>query len=86
MVENTWFTIRQLCERWQKSPDAIERLLKSRALRGLKIGGSWRVHQSAIAEFEADGISPRERPMEKFRTSPDRLSAKVKRFAALYGQ
>lgn len=73
MVTRIWFSIEQLAERWGKSTHSIHRLLTSGRLQGMKIGGSWRIHADAVAEFESPGIPANRQRPAAFRAVPDVL-------------
>jgi hypothetical protein len=47
-----WWTPRQLAARWQVSTDTVIRELVAGNLVGRKIGGRWRVHTSAVDDYE----------------------------------
>ncbi|HYE17976.1 MAG TPA: helix-turn-helix domain-containing protein [Tepidisphaeraceae bacterium] len=73
MKTQIWFTIADLAERWGKSAHSVHRLLDGGKLQGMKIGGSWRIHADAVAEFESPGIPANRQKPAAFRAVPDVL-------------
>jgi len=48
-------TIKDLTVRWQVSKNTVLRLLKSKALPSIKLGGATRISETAVRRFERDG-------------------------------
>lgn len=79
-----WFSVRELAARFKISQDAVYNLLTDNhddagpggKLLAKRIGGAWRVHAAALAEFEAPAIPRPRRRRETFRTVPDALGRK----------
>ena len=46
------FTVERLAERWSCSTDVIYELLRSRKLRGFKVGKAWRISAANVDRFE----------------------------------
>jgi len=51
-MEHAVFTVVDLAKRWYCSVDVIYDLLRSKQLKGFKIGTSWRISAKAVDEFE----------------------------------
>lgn len=77
-----WWTVREVANRWKLSLDVVYSLVTEKPEAGKllarKFGGSWRIHTSALAEYEAAGIPKQRREAEKFRTVPDALGRRAK--------
>lgn len=73
-----WWTVREVANRWKVSVDVVYDALTDKSLLGRKFGGSWRIHSSAIAAYEAPGIPKERRELVKFRTVPDALGRRAK--------
>jgi hypothetical protein len=63
-----WLTPQELARRWRKSIDAIYAMLVDGAappgkVRARKFGGSWRIHLSAVEEYERGGKSKKAAPV-----------------------
>jgi excisionase family DNA binding protein len=79
-MDKVWYSLSELCERFNKSRDAMERLLRAGKILGKKVGRDWRVHADALAAYEADGLPPAPREWSKFRPAspkPTRASPRV---------
>jgi excisionase family DNA binding protein len=72
MMDKVWYSLSDLCERFGKSRDAMERLLRKGTILGKKVGRDWRVHRDALAAYEADGIPQPAQEWAKFRSAPAR--------------
>lgn len=48
----TAFTVETLAQRWCCSSDIIYDLLRTRKLKGFKVGSSWRISPEAVDHFE----------------------------------
>ena len=64
--DKVWYSVSDLAERFGKSADAVERLLKKGDLLAKKIGGTWRVHADALRAYEADGVPQPPKGWETF--------------------
>jgi hypothetical protein len=81
--QKLWFSARDLATRFDKSQDAIERMLRNGDILGIKVGGSWRVHVEALAEFEERGIPSHRRARGRLKGAvlPDRMAGVLQRRA-----
>ena len=83
---DVWFTVRELATRFKISQSAVYNLLTNNPvdagsggkLLAKRIGGAWRVHAAALAEFESPAIPRPRRQRETFRTVPDALGRRGK--------
>lgn len=46
------FTVTTLASYWDCSVDEVYRLLRSKKLKGFKIGSAWRINPTAVKEYE----------------------------------
>jgi excisionase family DNA binding protein len=54
-VAKIWFSVKELADRFGKSADSIERMLRTKELPGKKVGGTWRVHADDLYAYENEG-------------------------------
>jgi excisionase family DNA binding protein len=63
-----WLTIDELATRWRVSYDTALRRLNRGELRGKRIGRQWRIHSSAVEEYERVGKAPDPRAEQQIET------------------
>lgn len=59
-----WWTVREAAARWRVSSDTVLRMIDRGDLAARKIGGQWRIHHSAIDQFERSA-KPRSAPSSR---------------------
>lgn len=65
-TQATWWTPREVANRFRVSPTTILRLLNAGSIVGKKVGGQWRVNVAAVNEYERDGL-----PVQRSFAKPD---------------
>jgi excisionase family DNA binding protein len=50
----TYYTPREVAERWRVSRPTIQGMLSRGTLRALKVAGQWRIAESTLQEYEAE--------------------------------
>lgn len=50
-----WWTPRECANRWRVSVDTVLRMIDRGDIKGLKFGGQWRIHNSAVEKYEQGG-------------------------------
>lgn len=56
-----WWTLKECANRWRVSTTTVTRWLERGDLVGKKFGGQWRVTETAVNDFEKDGV-PQPKP------------------------
>ena len=51
-MEDRAYTVTTLAMHWDCSPDEVYRLLRTRRLKGFKLGSAWRITKEAVKEYE----------------------------------
>lgn len=52
-MENTTYTVAELAKRWKCSIDIVYDLLKSKTLKGFRLGGAWRISAAEVTRYES---------------------------------
>lgn len=51
-----WWTVREVADRLRVSEDVVLREIDDKNLRAKKVGGRWRIHYTAIEEYEGPAV------------------------------
>ena len=73
-MERLYYTVEGLAKMWGVGISTIYMLLRTKELKGFKVGGSWRISSDAVFEYENADNSAKEKPVLPKRGSVLRIS------------